>query len=474
MDGMHNKFNIWDFLKKNGMTLFVSFSVLALMVVLAVLFAVSTKKFMELELKSRLENIAAVTAQQFSADELWQIQNADDADDPAYKEIVKKLYSIQHNSLDVLSVYLMRRTGNPDILEIIATSDAGLSFHQTDKNKNGIVDPDEQPALPGDLFDTTKFPVINNQAFRKPSTDEDIGSEKGEYIISGYAPVWDTDGIAVAIVGVDISAERNIALRQGMFSPAFHLLIVGLALLVTLSVIVLFWKNRAELLNQINQERGALLRLTMHQLNAPLTTFKWWREIWEDRDLNGEAQEIMSNLNEGVERLEYIIESLKQAELISLGELEYKPEELSLNNLLDDIVTDYQPLAENQKQHIRLCIGDDQQIHADPKLIGGVFRELLDNALVYSSEYTTITVICTKKKGIMQVSVEDQGHGIPAADITHIFDRFVRGGNAKEFKPHGTGVGLFTSKRIIEQAGGNMWVKSTEGKGSTFFFTLPL
>ena len=96
---------------------------------------------------------------------------------------------------------------------------------------------------------------------------------------------------------------------------------------------------------------------------------------------------------------------------------------------------------------------------------------LLTNALKYSSEETPVVVRARLKDGTVLVSVQDFGVGISPQDLPHLFQRYYRAKTDR--KAEGIGLGLYITKQLVEAHGGRIWVESTVGEGSTFFFTLP-
>ncbi len=110
---------------------------------------------------------------------------------------------------------------------------------------------------------------------------------------------------------------------------------------------------------------------------------------------------------------------------------------------------------------------------ADKFRLGQVLRNLLSNAVKYSPDGGTIFIRCRLIPNYLEVSIQDTGIGMTAAQQAHLFEKFYRA-DTSNTAIRGTGLGLAISKLIIELHGGKIWVESTPGVGSTFFFTLPL
>ena len=113
-------------------------------------------------------------------------------------------------------------------------------------------------------------------------------------------------------------------------------------------------------------------------------------------------------------------------------------------------------------------------VFADQEKIGSVLTNLLHNAIKYSPKGKLVEVKCEILQTGAQVSVKDEGIGIKQADLPHLFDRYYRVESKHTAHISGFGIGLYLSAEIINQHDGKIWVESNTGKGSTFFFTLPL
>ena len=120
-----------------------------------------------------------------------------------------------------------------------------------------------------------------------------------------------------------------------------------------------------------------------------------------------------------------------------------------------------------------LAIPDDlPPVQVDPARLERILFNLLSNARKYAAPDTPIHFSARRQQHEVVVSITDQGQGIPAEELPHIFDRFYR--TTRGRKVEGIGLGLYITRRLVEAHGGRIWVESEVGKGSTFTFTLPI
>jgi two-component system sensor histidine kinase GlrK len=134
-----------------------------------------------------------------------------------------------------------------------------------------------------------------------------------------------------------------------------------------------------------------------------------------------------------------------------------------------------EPLLVTKKIHLDLDLpGTRTAVTLDNERIMQVIKNLLANAIRFSAEGGTIRISLKQRPGFLEVAVRDRGPGIPPDHLKHIFEKFRQVELPGGLSPKGTGLGLAIVKQIITAHGGKVWAESEIGKGSTFFFTLPL
>lgn len=184
------------------------------------------------------------------------------------------------------------------------------------------------------------------------------------------------------------------------------------------------------------------------------------------RDLRN-VQQIISH----AERLSRLISTILDVSRIEQGRLQLDPAPLDLTALVHTMVLNLQGTT----LHQLLATVPEQPlwVNGDALRLEQVLHNLLGNAFKYSPRGGTVTVRMAAVTNTVQVTVRDEGIGIPAADLPHIFERFYRAGNVGADSISGVGIGLFVVQEIVTLHGGTIAVTSEEGVGSTFTLTLP-
>ncbi|MFA6039337.1 MAG: HAMP domain-containing sensor histidine kinase [Candidatus Peribacteraceae bacterium] len=461
-------------------------SITVILLVLAAVITVTTlmllfmrgREFMEFELKQRLRSVAAVAASQIDAEDVARINTRADTTGPAFREVVQRMKGIMKNAVDVSSVYIMRKTEDPNTLAFVADAISLDSFRELDTNGDGVLQPDEEAPQPGDPYDVSALPELRELSFLGPAVDEGINSDQWGTVISGYAPIRDAKGEAKAILGIDMNADDYVRLSGSVFSSFLFLLLLVGATSIAGGIALLLLERKMTMYQQLERERMGLLLLASHQLGEPLTIFKYSAEALQDElgssQLKDAVKDHIASLNEGVYRMNNILNVMKQAAKIEEQGVEVHPAWFYMDALIRDVRVACEPYLRRREQTMDIAVEGDMRAWTDSHLVTSILMELLDNAMGYSPKGTLITVKAERLRNRVRIAVRDHGYGIPPADLPRLFTKFVRGTNARLHRPDGNGLGLFIVQGILRCMGGRIWLESDAEQGTTFTFELPV
>ncbi|MBK8477363.1 MAG: GHKL domain-containing protein [Opitutaceae bacterium] len=215
-----------------------------------------------------------------------------------------------------------------------------------------------------------------------------------------------------------------------------------------------------------------------HELRTPLSVIKGFIETLVDDHAHipeADRDRFLRTIQRHADRLHVILE-----DLLTLSRLESRTsgmhlEPLELPRLLRELVEDYRPRALASGHRIDLQLtGELPIVAADPVRLRQVFDNLLDNALKYTPAQSFITIRAAATATEVELRVMDNGPGIPARDLPHIFERFYRVDKGRSREKGGTGLGLSIVKHIVQLHDGRIWAESPAGQGTTIAFTLAI
>lgn len=236
-------------------------------------------------------------------------------------------------------------------------------------------------------------------------------------------------------------------------------------------------KKNAEL-EQLNEQKNRLLGMAAHDLRTPLGVILSYSEFLETEAalvLNAEQREFVATIKEQSEFMLHLVSDLLDVSAIESGELKLNRQPADLVRLIQHNLTLNRVLASRKK--IVLAFEPPSASPAltfDPGKIDQVLNNLIGNALKFSHPDTRVTVRLESSPKAVTISVQDQGQGIPAADLARLFKPFSTASVRSTAGEPSTGLGLAIVRRIVESHGGRIWVESLVGQGSTFIFTLPV
>ncbi len=438
----------------------------------------NAQRIMESQLKERLRSAAEIAAMQFTVADIDRIHGVRDKTTPVFRSVVARLNAIQDAMPGINSVYILRKTADPDLLTFVADSDSLMSVEESDINRNGNLEPDEVPTNPGDHYDATQAPAMFD-AFAAATTDAELTTDQWGTTISGYAPIRRTGTQeAVAIIGMDMRADEYLFRLQSILPPlALLLLVIGAGVLAAYAAYMIA-SRKFEEVQMLDRERAGLMLLTFHQLGAPLTIFKWSLEALQMRSKEESAdkaiEEHVSNMEQGIYRMDSMLNDLKLAAQVQEGRIDIALNHADVQDIVFFVSEEFRPQATGQGITLTVDAPNALPGRTDAILVGDILRQLMVNAINFTPRGGTVTVRARKVGRDIRVEIADTGAGIPKEDQKRLFSKFVRGSNAPRYKPDGNGLGLFIARGLTEALGGKMWLHSALGSGTKVSFSIPL
>ena len=226
-------------------------------------------------------------------------------------------------------------------------------------------------------------------------------------------------------------------------------------------------ERRAAVL-ELSQTKSDLIAMLAHDFRGPLTSIVGFADLTgEVGDVNGEQREFLDTIKRSAMQLSDLATDTLTLSRLERNEVTLHVGSVDLESMLRSIIA-----AQTEAREITLSVSGDPWVYGDDERLRQVFANLIDNAIKYSPGGTPAGVSLDGGPDSVVVRVADRGIGIPAGDLSRVFDRFSRASNAKKLRIPGTGFGLFLTKQLVQLHSGTIAVESTEGLGSTFVVTL--
>lgn len=231
-------------------------------------------------------------------------------------------------------------------------------------------------------------------------------------------------------------------------------------------------------LNEINDEKENVKSLVTdisHQLRTPLSSIKVFNSLLLENGISKEEEEeFLNRIKNEEDKLEWLLNSLTKISMMETGLIQLKKKKDNIKSTIIEAVNGIYLKASEKGIDIKMNNLQDIYICHDAKWTKEAIFNVLENAVKYTDENGEIDISIEKLESYIKIDIDDNGIGIPSKDIRKIFDRFYRGNSERVRKTQGSGVGLYLTRKILEEQGGSITAFSKEGQGSEFTILMVL
>lgn len=278
--------------------------------------------------------------------------------------------------------------------------------------------------------------------------------------------------------GVNVAGMVTTAIAAQRFSDDPAVVIISVSMMAAfLFVVGNAVVSSFQRLADASRIKSEFVNIVSHQLRSPLSAIKWQLELMLDqmKTVTGDAAVTMGIIRRQNERMIALVNDLLEVNRIEDDRVILRPTAITIDNFVEQIANGYKPLAEQANEKL-VFVGEARPlvVFADETKLRWVTENLIDNAIRYTKAGGEVTVKVLRAKNMARIEITDSGIGIPVADQAMIFQKFFRSENALRLRAEGTGLGLYLVRSLVGAMGGKAGFASMEGKGSTFWYALPL
>jgi len=341
----------------------------------------------------------------------------------------------------------------------------------------------DKEAFPQVLSTTAGSAIFVNTM--KPAEKERIDNVSS--VVAGFLQSEAWRSRVQSYIHADVSHQNRAAgsiiiasFREGqVFFPSDSRLLQAIADYISIAIERAQLTKEAEkarALYEADRLRSQFISSVSHELRSPLTLIKGYSTSLLREDVSWDKQterEFLQIIDERTDELRDLIDKLLQSAKLEAGALKLEKEPVLMPQLARRVVEEAELRAKKHRLTLRFPVSFPV-VEADLRCMEQVLRNLVQNAIKYSKDGGEITIAGEVKGDKIIVSVSDEGIGIPPEHQDRVFERFYRVDNPVTRGTPGSGLGLSIARGHVEAHGGKIWLESTPGKGSRFYFSLPL
>jgi signal transduction histidine kinase len=232
----------------------------------------------------------------------------------------------------------------------------------------------------------------------------------------------------------------------------------------------------AEKLREVERLKSEFLASMSHELRTPLNSIIGFADVLLeglDGDLNDRMEQDVRLIRDSGDHLRNLIGDILDMSKIEAGKMDLRYEEIDMRQMAQDIIATANPLAHEKQLKLGLNLSDDLfNIHADRTRLRQIMWNIMGNAIKFTQKGSVTLAMQTQENNLL-VSIRDTGIGISSENIPIVFEQFRQIDGSLNRMAEGTGLGMPITKKLVEIHGGEIWVESVIGIGTTFWFTIP-
>ncbi len=229
---------------------------------------------------------------------------------------------------------------------------------------------------------------------------------------------------------------------------------------------------------EVDRMKSEFISLASHQLRTPLSAIKTYSHMLLDGymgEINPAQKKSLRTIISASNRMNELISTLLNITRIESGSIAISPKVLRVDKIADEVIKELSLMAADKQVAVSLtCVPKaNYNLKTDTLVLKEVLSNLISNALKYTPPEGSVEVNLKSRKNDILMTITDTGWGIPKATHDQVFTKFFRAQNIVKRETSGTGLGLYLVKGMLEYIGGTIWFESDEGKGTSFFVSLP-
>jgi len=322
------------------------------------------------------------------------------------------------------------------------------------------------------------FDSKNKLSLINPKAEELLGVEKDK-VLGRYFLDLDSYPKCEALVsalggGIKKVSEKEIKIKDNFVLEVNTIQVRNQKKVGTLIILRDITREK-----KVERMKTEFVTLAAHQLRTPMSGIKWSLKMI----LDGELGKLSQKQKEVLEESYYVnnkaidlVNDLLNVAKIEEGKYISKMTLSNLEDIIEEVVKKHSRKLKEKNLDCRIEKSEEElpKVMLDVEKIKIAFANILENSIFYTLSGGKIIISIKRKEKDIEVKVEDTGVGIPEAEQDKVFEKFFRAKNIMRIETEGTGLGLYITKNIIEAHGGRIWFESEEGKGTTFYFTIPI